>query len=112
MQIFGHRGQSRGDDSAGVIAGRIDNVESYSRSKIDDDGWRAEVMTRRDGVSQSIRADGSGFWVIYADTAQGFGGQFKTFQFPVLANCFADQRRGTWDNAAGGRSYELVFSDE
>jgi len=104
--------QSWSDDSAGVIAARIDNVESYSRSKIYDHGRRAEMMANGNCIGQSIRANAGRFWIVDADPSQCSRSQFQTLQLPNFPNRSANQRRGLRHNTTRGGPAEFVFSNE
>ncbi len=100
VQIIRHRRQPRRDDAAGVIARAIHDIKRDRRSEIHDDHRRAKAFARRHRVCQPVRPDGIWLWIINAHAAQGFRREFKRVQLPMLANGFADERRGARHDAA------------
>src|SRR5437868_110268 len=57
VQILGHGRETWGDNTAHVISFSINHVKGHRCSEINHDSWSAKMMSNRDRIGQSIRAD-------------------------------------------------------
>jgi hypothetical protein len=70
------------------------------------------MVTRGNGVGQSVRPDRVGFGIINAHAAQGFRREFEAGEAPEFFHGPVDSGRGFRHHAAQGRAFELRFANE
>ena len=72
VQVIGHGRESGSDDSPGIIAREVDDIERHGSAEINDDRRRAKAVLHSNGISKAIGPDRFRTRIIDAYTAESF----------------------------------------